>query len=105
MYDQRTARGHAPMSALVRNGHSHDKCRHPLCPSKRTSAQHIGGCVGCLFFCFWQRRKAHEMRSDAKPPAIPPLINVRITSIGWFAVEPRIPVTGMYDGDVAQNPH
>jgi hypothetical protein len=58
-----------------------------------------------LLFRLWRGRKAHEMRSDAKPAAIPPLVNVGITSIGRFAREPRIPVTGMYDGDVAQNPH
>ena len=34
-----------------------------------------------LFFRFWRGRKAHEMRSDAKPSAVPPLVNVRVTSI------------------------
>jgi len=54
---------------------------------------------------FWWGRKAHEMRSDTKPSAVPPLVNVRVTSIGRFAAEPRILVTGMDDRDVAQNPH
>src|SRR6516225_5674748 len=42
---------------------------------------------------FWWGRKAHEMRSDTKPSAVPPLVNVRVTSIGRFAAEPRILVT------------
>src|SRR5262249_37452157 len=36
---------------------------------------------------------------------VPSLVNVRVTSIRRFAVQPRILVTGMYDGDVAQNPY
>ena len=58
-----------------------------------------------LLFRFWQGWKAHEMRSDANPPAVPPLVNIRVTSIGRFAGEPRILVTGLYDRDDAQNPH
>src|SRR6516164_7182577 len=48
-----------------------------------------------VFFC--RGRKAHEMRSDTKPSAVPPRVNVRVTPIGRFAGEPRIPVTGMDD--------
>ena len=40
------------------------------------------------------------MRSDAKPATVPPFVNVGVTSIGWLAGEPRIPITGMYDGNV-----
>jgi hypothetical protein len=72
---------------------------------KRTSCRKGRLYDPALVFRFWRGRKAHEMRSDAKPPAVPPLVNVRVTSIGWFTVELRIPVTGMYNGDVVQNPH
>src|SRR6516165_4513598 len=49
--------------------------------------------------------KTHEMRGDAKPAAVAPLVNVRVTAIRCFASEPYIFVTGMDNGDVAQNPH
>src|SRR5262249_28574603 len=47
----------------------------------------------------------HKMRRDAKPSAVPPLVNVRVTSIPNFTGEPPVPVTGVDDRDVAQNPH
>src|SRR5215469_112727 len=77
----------------------------PRCLSRRYTA--LSGAIeptAKLIF-FWRGRKAHEMRSDTKPSAVPPRVNVRVTPIGRFAGEPRIPVTGMDDRDVAQNPH
>src|SRR5262249_17618699 len=58
-----------------------------------------------LLLRLWWGGKTHEMRGDAKPAAVTPLVNIRVTPIRCFASEPYIPVTGMYDGDVAQNPH
>src|SRR5215831_14757885 len=49
--------------------------------------------------------KTHEMRSGAKPTAVPPLVNIRVASIANFTGKPFVPVTGMNDREVTQDAH
>jgi hypothetical protein len=49
--------------------------------------------------------KAHEVRGDAKPPTISPFVDIRVTTKPNVTVQPLIPVTGVNDRNVTQNPY
>src|SRR6266516_5078002 len=54
---------------------------------------------------FGRGLKAHEMRGDAKPTAISPFINIRITTVPSITGQFLIPVTGMNYRKVTKNPY
>ena len=45
------------------------------------------------------------MRGDAKPTTISPFVNIRVAAIPRITGQPLIPVTGVNDRKVTQNPY
>ena len=49
--------------------------------------------------------KAHEVRGDAKPTTISPFVDIRVATIPNITLQPLIPVSGVNDRNVTQNPY